>query len=165
MAKQEPIEKINYDLELDEKINSHIKAWKWQRIGWLCMLLTVVGALFGLCGNGPLSYRTAAVGSDTLTYEYFLRYQGQAYFSLQLQQQTGLTTVAFPLRYWKAFKVEKIIPEPEESRLRNDSLFYFFNGTAKGTIQFYLTPETRGVVKGAFVVNNTSFFISHFIYP
>jgi hypothetical protein len=165
MAKQESIEKISYDLELDEKIASHIKGWKWQRTGWLCMLLTAVGGLLGLCGNGPLSYRTEAAGNDTLKYEYFLRYQGQAYFSLRLQQQAGLTKVAIPLPYWQTFRVEKIIPEPVESGISNDSLFYFFKGLAKGTIQFYLTPETRGVVKGALIANNNVFPISHFIYP
>jgi hypothetical protein len=73
--------------------------------------------------------------------------------------------VAVPLSYWKEFEVERIIPEPVESQVNRDSLFYFFKGVDKGTIQFYLSPETRGRLEGALLVNNAQFPISHFIYP
>jgi hypothetical protein len=65
----------------------------------LVMFLTVLAALFGLCGNGPLSDRTQSANSDTLEYEFFLRYQGMTHLKLRLQQQPGLTRIGLPLQY------------------------------------------------------------------
>lgn len=165
MAKENSVEKVSYNIELDEKIKTHIKAWKIQRAGWICMLLTAICALLGLCGNGPLSYRTKTAGNDTLKYEYFLRYRGHAQLKLQLQNQTGVTRIGFPMPYWKDFQVEKITPEPFDTQLSHDSILYFFKGIEKSLIQFYLTPETRGTTEATILVNNETFPISHFIYP
>lgn len=165
MPKKHTTEKISYNIELDEKLSTHVRSWKFQRAGWVAMLLTVGLALFGLCGNGPLSYRTQAIHTDTLEYEYFLRYMGHAQMCLHLQKQTGITRIAFPMPYWKAFQVEKLTPEPFDTELRNDSIVYFFKGFEKGLLQFYLIPETRGTIGCTLTVNNERFSISHFIYP
>ena len=165
MAKEKTIEKVSYNIELDESLRAHVRSWKLQRVGWVLMLLIVVAALFGLCGGGPLSYRTKTANNDTLQYEYFLRYRGHAQLKLQMQHQTDTTRVGFPMAYWKGFQVEKITPEPFDTQLNNDSIVYFFKGVERGLIQFYVTPENRGTTGCKMTVNNETFPISHFIYP
>lgn len=164
-AKKDTVEKISYNLQLDEQIQTHLTSWKIQRFGWTCMLVTAIAALLGLCGNGPLSYRTTAVNNDTLHYQYFLRYQGHAELKLSLQQQTGITRIGFPVAYWQNFQVEKVMPEPFESHLQNDTVWYFFNGKGKGVILFFWMPQQRGSLRGSLLVNSETFSISHFIYP
>jgi hypothetical protein len=165
MRKEKTVERINHDLELHEQIDTHIRSWKLQRVGWICMFVVTLGALLGLCGSGPLSYRTGVVNNDTLKYEYFLRYESHAELKLRLQHQTGITRIAVPNSYWENFQVEKIIPDPFDTQQNNDSLLYFFRGTEKGLIQFFLVPQERGAVKGTILVNNGAFPVSHFIYP
>ncbi|HET7898350.1 MAG TPA: hypothetical protein VFL47_11780, partial [Flavisolibacter sp.] len=120
MSKQKSLEKISYNIELEEQLKTHVRSWKLQRAGWVLMLLIVLAALLGLCGNGPLSYRTKVANNDTLQFEYFLRYGGHSQLKLNLQHQNGVSRVAFPMPYWKDFQVEEITPEPFDTELRND---------------------------------------------
>lgn len=165
MTKNFDVEKIECDIEVRENIDHHIRAWKLRKVGKIVMVAFILCALLGLFGNGPLSNRTRTSNNDTLRYEYFTRYQSNTELDFNLYNLSDITRIAFPQQYLKSFRIEAIFPEPEDNRIANDTVTYFFKTAAKGSIRFYLMPQERGHIEGNVVVNDKKFDLSHFIFP
>lgn len=165
MAKKYDVEEVDCELDIRENIDHHIRAWKFRNAGVVFMLLFVLSALLGLFGNGPLSNRTRTNNNDTLQFEYFTRYQSNTAIDLKLHNINGTAYIAFPQDYLKNFQIETIFPEPNESRIANDTVVYLFKTAENGSIRFYLMPQQTGSIKGTIAVNEKIFDLSHFIFP
>ena len=117
------------DIQVNEDLSFLRKEWRFQRIGWIAMLLFVILGLAGALGRGPLANVT---DGDTATlavsYERIIRHAADT----QLEIVAGRALREDTLRIYitsgflKAFEVRNIIPEPVSSGVRGPYVYYDF---------------------------------------
>src|SRR5688500_11374240 len=60
-------------IEVDQDLDHVRSLWRVQRVGWVIMLLLVIGGLLGLFGKGPLAEHQVQTNGLTLDYDRFAR--------------------------------------------------------------------------------------------
>lgn len=160
------IEKIRHSLQLDEKLRHQVNGWKAQKIGFAAIAIIIVLTALGLFGNGQLSSTTIEQRSITLEYDRFLRYEKELniYWRLSGDKET---TFQIPIQYLDYFKIENVVPDGYETNISDGYVNYTFiaDQPAEIIVHFYLNPQKTGSISGAWIVNDQSFQITHFIYP
>lgn len=165
MASQE-IEKINSQLPIDESIGLQDKARVIQQIGIIIIFIIILLAALGFFGQGLLSDKKAEADGNTLAYERFGRFGGESTLVFDLAAANdSITRIAIPAAYLEHFKIETIVPEPNENSIANSEFIYTFNGSDAKLITFFLSPVKTGSIKARIKGNQTNFNLSHFIYP
>ena|SRR5687767_5716636 len=159
-------------LEISQDLDQQRLEWRIERMGWTLMVLTLLAALAGLLGNGPLSRRQAG-DKNSLWVEYnrFERYQAPAMLRLHLGPKlTGRDEVRVSVsrQYIEAIQLEHVDPEPKEVEARADRILYTFK--IKGPDATALTYHLKGNVFGSVplhlqVEGAGELKLSQFFYP
>lgn len=160
-----PFEKVKTDLEINEHLDAHRTGFVVQRIGLAFIIAFVVVAASGLFGDGVLSKRKEMKGEVVLHHERFYRYEARMEVKIEIVDATKGSVVSFPNRYLKNFKVEGITPSPNTTKIDDDKVHYFFDGSGNIQLTFYLVPQAFGTINGNIEVNGHPFAVNHFIYP
>jgi hypothetical protein len=159
-------------IEIDQDLDHARSLWRVQRIGWLLMLLFVIGGVLGLFGKGPLAADQARAPGLTLDYDRFTRHgaisairaevgpeaiQGD---SLQLWMTRG---------YIDAIELESIVPEPASVETRGDLVVFTFAAGERSQpthVTFNVRPEGYGSEDArAGIEGGGSVSFRQFIYP
>lgn len=164
-ARKNKIERIKHTLELDEKIDMHIKGWQVQRVGWVLVLAIMLAAALGVFGHGILSKKVVQLENAQATYERFFRYEAEMEIRFSVADGAAPTQVYFSQDYLKNMRIEQIVPEPKESFTRSGSVFFVFGEDTPREVSFYLMAEKVGTIQGEVGINNANFHLSQFIYP
>ena len=160
------IEVVKTDLEINEELELHEKGWRFQRIGWIFIFLLVALSVLGFFGNGLASKTTKTNTEANLAYERFFRREARMEMKVDLSHYTNTPVdIAFPNKYIKHFRIESILPEPTQVKVKDNLVHYFFDGQGSMHITFYLVPQKAGNITGFIRINENQFPINHFIYP
>lgn len=148
----------------------HRREWRVQRIGWTLMAALLGLACLGLFGGGgPLSDSSLADGNVTVEYERFARRSAQTTLTIipTGQPAGGELELGISREYLRAFKVDRVTPEPREVRGDPDRLTFVFAATSPATpVQFHLEPEEVGSRHARiFTGAHAPLELDQFIYP
>ena len=150
------------------------RTWAVERTCWVIMGAVLVTALAGGFSVGPVSTveATDESGLIYIQYERFLRNLASSTLRVSLAPEaTSRSTATIRLSGALAseVKVDKVVPEPVETRLTHDGLEFVFAFADPGKpalIAFHLQPETVGRIAGAVGVSGVKpARINSFVYP
>ena len=160
------------DLEIDQDLGHARNAWRFQRIGWAAMLLTVLLALAGAFGDGPLSSAEAESAGLRLRYDRLARYDAVTTVELEVQRTefTGNEArIWIDQGYATSNDIERVAPEPERMATNADTLWLVFdagNATGPARITLDLRPRAMGLRTGRLGTGSgTGLDLRQFIYP
>lgn len=159
------VEKIKHSLELDERMDLHEKGWKAQRILLILFILFLTAAAIGFFGNGPVSIKKAADDTNSIEFEKYTRYESHMKLKIEAGEAEGVAKVQFPQEYFNNFQIEKITPEPNDTEVENGNQIFYFSSKGNLSIDFFLKSNNIGSVNSNIKVNNSTFTLSHYIYP
>ena len=159
------IERFKPSLEIDEDIDMHITGWVIQRIGWFLMLAFLLCAALGLFGTGILSPRSDSQNGSSVKYERFGRNQNDTEVEIKAESKAGRIEVELPDAFTRSFKVETIIPDPQEQRIADGSTTYIFPSEGAGEITLFVTARKSGSVNTTLKVNGNQHPFKTYIYP
>jgi hypothetical protein len=162
---KQSIENVRHNLQLDENLEQHKKGWLIQKIGWAILYAGLVLAILGLFGSGPLSYKTQSANGNSIKYERFLRYEGEAEMTFDISEAKDSITLQIPQQYMEYIHVQSISPLPLGNQTIDGQTTYFFRGQGAASIHCTLMAKKPGSVTSTIVVNKTPFTIAHQIYP
>ena len=160
-----PLETVKHHLQLEENLHQHKQGYIIQKIGWATLYLGLLLAIAGLFGTGPLSYRTLSQNGNSVEYERFLRFEGEAEMTFNVNAATDTVTLEIPQQYMEYIHVESITPLPLGNKTLNGVTTYFFNASGNTSIHCNLMAKKPGSITSTLKVNQTAFTIAHQIYP
>jgi hypothetical protein len=167
MPKNNSVERVKTDLEIDEHLPMHEQGWKAQLIGLYLIFALVLTAAFGLYGDGLLSTKTLQQSDARVEFQQFYRFEARMELKLELNNSDNAKGMiaSFPTAYLENFQVESILPEPEKNIVKEGHVQYVFNGSGNIIVTFFLIPRKVGKIDGSIQVNNNLFQLNHFIFP
>jgi hypothetical protein len=169
----ETVQRIG-DLEIEQDIVFQRREWSAQRAGWALMALTILAALAGLLGHGPLSSATAGSQNDPIWIEHerFERWQAPAQLRLHLGTNSavdGQARVWLSRDYVEQIQIEQVTPQPDRVEAGPDRITYVFDigdTSPPAAITFYVKPQTIGRLAGrAGLADSQPVSFSQFVYP
>lgn len=166
MAQQNhQIEEVKTTLEIEEHLDLHKKGWVAQRIGLIFIFLLVASAALGLFGDGLLSTVKIARTDSTIEFDRFFRFEARMPINVEVSNAKRDVIVSFANDYLSDVRIESIVPEPVGNKIDNGRVEYTFKLQERGKIVFYLVPQSVGTIEGDLIVNESTYQLSHFIYP
>jgi hypothetical protein len=167
MPKNNSVERVNTDLEIDEHLPMHERGWKAQLVGLYLIFALVLTAALGLYGDGLLSKKTIQEGNAIIEFQQFYRFEARMELKVELNSSdnTEGLIVSFPTAYLKNFQMDSMLPEPEKNIVKEGHVQYLFNGTGNINVTFFLIPKKVGKIDGSVQVNSNQFQLNHFIFP
>lgn len=162
------------DLEVEQDLTFHRRFWTFQRIGWAVMALTIVAALLGLFGSGPLSNASSQSGDGALTVNYhrFGRFQSPSMIEVLLSPdavQGNEAQIWIDSSYLNQVQVEDIMPEPDSMEAGSDRYVFTFaisSETAPAAITFHIRSEEPGPQSAQIgIVDGSSTHLRQLIFP
>lgn len=141
-------------LDIGEDLDYTRQQWRFQRAGWVVILLILVFGLAGGFGGGALSHAAATSGALTLDYQRFVRQRGPTSLELRIAPaavKAGDDQVAVWIAndFLDAIDIEWIKPDPAESRAGADRVVYHFalaDPTQPARITLAYQPASVGLV-------------------
>jgi hypothetical protein len=155
-------------------IRFQIRQWKVQRYGWAGLAATLLLALLGLFGNGPMSSRTVGApgGPAWLEHDHFARSEAPTELKVRVgagASREGKLTVRLSAKYLEGVRVESVSPQPESVALgRDDHAFVFPTEAPDGpaTVVFRVEHEGFGNRSGWVRVGDADpLLFRQFVYP
>lgn len=159
------VESVRHNLQLDEDLEKQKKGWVIQKIGWVVLYVGLILAILGLFGSGPLSYKTQSVNGNSIKYERFLRYEGEAEMTFDIINAKDTITLQIPQQYMEYIHVQSISPLPLGNQTIDGQTIFYFRGQGTASIHCNLMAKKPGSVTSTIVVNKIPFTIAHQIYP
>jgi hypothetical protein len=105
------------DLEIEQDLQFQRRDWRAQRVGWIVMLLLILGTLAGAFGRGPLAHASAGNESAPLRVDYdrLVRHQADAELVLHLAAgaAAGRARILLDSALLEAIRIERFTPEPD----------------------------------------------------
>lgn len=135
------------NLEIDQDLEFQRRDWRAQRVGWVVMLLLILGSLAGLFGRGPVAH--ASVGGTPLRVEYdrLVRHQADAELMLRLAPgaTAGQARIQLDSALLNAIRIERLTPEPDsETATREGVVFDFAVDDAESPLTIRLDYRATG---------------------
>lgn len=159
------------EMDIDSRHGLSRGGERVRRAAWLLLLALLIAIGFGLLGRGgPLSKVQESSRDEAFMLEYnrFLRNHSPDKLQIETRATSDKVRLTLERHYVKAFKIEKVTPEPEQVISGETGVTYVFN-TVSGTgltAVFHISPDRIGRLHGRVVLDNKSSApVSHFIYP
>jgi hypothetical protein len=162
---KQSVENVRHDLQLDENLEQQKKGWIIQKVGWAVLYLGLILAILGLFGSGPLSYKTQSKNGNSIKYERFMRYEGEAEMTFGITDVKDTITLQIPQQYMEYIDVRAISPLPLGNQIVDGETIYYFRGRGTASIHCNLMAKKPGSITSTIIVNQTPFTIAHQIYP
>ncbi|HEX6428593.1 MAG TPA: hypothetical protein VF008_12940 [Niastella sp.] len=162
---KDALETVRHNLQLDENLGQHKQGWVVQKVGWTILYLGLILALAGVFGSGPVSYKTQFQSGNSIQYERFLRYEGEAEMTFNINDAKDSIALEIPQQYLEYIDVKSISPLPLGNRTVDGVTTYYFNALGKASIHCDLMAKKTGSITAVIKANKTPFTITHQIYP
>ena len=163
------MEKKDKELQLEEDLEFLRKDWKFERIGWVLMLVFLLAALAGVFGRGGLIWNETTVGNKTtgIEIEYSEVWRKEAPEELILTGSGADTVIEIYTRQMDMIKVENMLPQPERSEFTSDKITLFYQPVSGSrTIHVHINPLKFGRFKARVKAGTKEAVnFSVFIYP
>ena len=161
------------DVQVDEDLTFQRRAWIAQRVAWVGVVGTLIAAMLGAFGDGPLARASAGSGDGSLevTYQRLDRHRSPSALTFVVDVEPGEDSVALWLdrTLAAAHEIETVHPEPDSTSVTNERLVYEFaveDGTSAVTIVFDTMPGGIGTKRGrAGIVDGPAVSITQFVFP
>lgn len=148
MARVRPVT----SLELDQDAGALRRAWRFERIGWVVIAVSIGAGLAGALGDGPLSSASvvSADGRASVHLERVVRYNAPSAVEVRLAPDAGsdtIVTVSLDTAYLRAVEILRVAPEPVRVRASPDRVEYHMlrpDPARSMTITFSIQPGTPG---------------------
>jgi hypothetical protein len=133
------------------------RSWQAQQIGCVLIGLTILGALAGLLGSGPLSRAVAGADPAALRVEYarFARASAPGVLRIHVPARAVAdvfgVTVSRP--YLDSVRVDAVTPPPLRVEARGDEVLYVFAGRPGShgvAVTLNVTPSSAGILRARF---------------
>lgn len=128
---------------------------RWRRTGRILILVTVIAALLGLMGDGPLSKADAYGGYIRVRYPRFTRVSQTEAITLVMEAPVtrgGSCTFWVDDGYLRLFNVESITPAPGPAVVTGTHVMYTFRCApgeeARVRLRLTSTPGSAGPLVG-----------------
>lgn len=180
--------KTTSELDSDHLQRLRKREWLTERAGMFAIVLTLICALLGLLGPGPLSHRVQASADGALSVEHYAieRYEsptqlrvsfrhdatGNAAESGKPERETSesqTVTIGLSRSFTEHVQIEAITPQPISARLGDDQIEYSFllsELQGPGTVVFQYAHTSVGSVKySVTLADEPRVQISQFILP
>ena len=158
------VERLDTELEIDEHLHLQEKGWVIQKFGWAIMVAVMIAGGLGLFGEGVLSTQTIASGPVKVNYEKYYRYETE--MKILLESSQHISSISFPQKYLKDFKLVRFVPEPENNYGQNNDVQFNFLEGQNQVVSVYLVPKSYGAIGGIMKVNGANTInLHHFIFP
>lgn len=147
------------------------RTWRFERVGWLALIMLVALALGGLFSKGPLSQvtRSSADGRLQVEYQRFSRNGAQESLIVTSHGAPGeMRWLVLGSGLLKGYSIEFQTPEPGPSRSQGQDLLIPMQGDEQGVATLYLTLRSDGVglYRGSLGLRGQpALSLSKFIYP
>lgn len=162
-------------LGIADNLTFQRRTWTVQRVGWTIMVLTIIAALLGVFGKGPLSHGHLGNGASPLRADYdrILRLNAPTQLTVYVGGDAIRADSTIELwieRAWLSrMEINGITPEPDKTRVLADRLVYTFRaqpGSTPARITFEMDDRALWRFGGAFgLTNGQSYSFSQFAYP
>lgn len=157
-------------LEFSEDLEFQRMSWKFQRVGFIGLLLFIFAGLLGLFGDGGwLSSTESTRGKLMAHYDRFVRFSAPTEMEIDLPLASA-RALSVNRSFIEGVKIDQIIPPPDEIAVTSDAFIYSFRRTTSSISEIRITisytPRRIGVLKceiGAGEVEKLNF--SQLAYP
>ena len=143
-------------IDINQDMDYQWHEWRIQRIAWVFFGATLLAALLGLLGQGPLS--TARIdapdGSLALDYERIDRANTPTGLTLTLGPNVapgGVARIFFSRELMDRISVEEVLPEPESVETSVDGVTYAFevkDASQQASVRLDFTHKLAGLAHG-----------------
>jgi hypothetical protein len=159
--------------EILQDLPFHHRQWVVQRVGWVLAAITLVLAIGGLFGDGPLSHVRAGGPALQVEYERFIRRDSPVEIRIDVQPPSGEEVrLAVSRDYLHSLRIESIVPEPERVDTTAQDIVMIFRVTPAAEsahVTISATPlhagTLRGNVRALGAGTNTAVSIDQFTWP
>jgi hypothetical protein len=144
------------------------REWAAQRIAWALLALTIVAALLGLFGDGPLSKQIQMSTAGSLEFERFARRQSPLEWKVQPRASGARVSIAIDAALIERYEIHSVQPEPVEAALVGDRWRFEFAspGSRAAPIVFHLEARQAGMYAGDLsIADAPPIRVEQFIYP
>jgi hypothetical protein len=167
---EQPTGTAREELQIDRDPTLQQLAWKLQRFGWWVMLLTIVAAILGYLGPGPMTKSQAESGTVRLEYNRFIHYGASTRLRIHLKpiaQRKGHIDLWLSQRYLDRFQVQHVTPHPETVRAPLDGAVYTFAVESNGdsVVALDLLPLYPGLLRGQLEALGERVNFNQFVFP
>lgn len=137
-------------LEIAEDMGHQQWQWRLERLGLVLMTALLVAAVAGLLGPGLFSRRQVIAPDAALIVEFdrTLRIQTPATLDVRVVRPAGSSVeLTIGRDFLDRISLERIRPEPRESRLAADGVTWRFDlepGTDRAVVRFEFAPAVAG---------------------
>lgn len=157
------------DIEVASDLDFQKREWRLQRVGWLGLLLLVLGGAGGAFGRGPLASAEAKAADNSfqLRYHKLVRHLAPEHLEIKINQPVDDTIgLWFDAEFLSRVNVEDMVPEPIATSTGQGRVTYYFAVKAGGQILVEYEPDRIGAQSGSLgVENGASLRIRQFVYP
>ncbi len=146
----------------------HEKEWRIQRIGWIVLTIFLALAFAGLFGGGPLSRARVGGAGGSIEYEHFARTgtSTDLVVTPAVAAAGGVHRIEIPSEYLRAFRIERITPEPAAVRMTGQRLVYEFAAGAPGSsVSFQIRPQRLWRHRAVLRIDGAPLEIWQLTYP
>ncbi|MGH7169787.1 MAG: hypothetical protein ACRELF_14600 [Gemmataceae bacterium] len=148
--------------------------WRIQRIGWVILILLMIGGVAGVFGHGPLSKATVhPPGSQVqVRYDRLARRETPSSLELRLDKAalvSGQVRIRLNHALVNEMQLQQIVPTPTSAEPLADGARFLFQidpTRDSAFIVFTESPTTPGILKGEVTVEGAEpVRFRQFIYP
>jgi hypothetical protein len=160
-------------LEIRENIDEQHRAWRFERVGWLVLLLILVGATLGVFGSGVFGTAEASTPDGLLRVEFprFLRAQSpqrlRAWIEPQ-RQPTNRFTLWFSAAYLADLSLQRVMPPPARVVAGRERITFEFEsdgGAEPIPVTFEFVANESGAFDGTIGSDLGAIVFRQFVYP
>jgi hypothetical protein len=160
------------ELDIDQDLEFQRRDWTFERVGWIAMLLLIVGALVGLFGDGPLSKAERVTADQSLRVEYdrFERHGNDAKLTVFVRRDSA-AGAAVSLwvndEFLRGVQLEHIEPEPvRQVSVGDRTLFDIAVAGDSARLTFAFRPKDVGSRRLELgLMGREPLSVKQFVYP
>jgi hypothetical protein len=156
-------------LEIDDDPKFENKEWKVADALWGILFVTLVLALAGLFGSGPISEAWAEENGVELSYRRYLRFSDPSAIRMKFKPSGSETQISFPSAYLDQLKIEDITPRPKIEFDDGQVYTFIFDTAGEGkdfSVKVNFEPRTYGFLRGSVMIEGLAeVYVRQLIYP
>jgi hypothetical protein len=133
---------------IQEDMDLQCKAWRFERIGWLALVVLILLTLAGLFSKGPLSTVQLQTPDGRLKVEYerFSRNGAQDDLIVSSSGAPGeMRYLVLGAEWLQGMSIESLNPQPANLTSEGRDLVIPMQADAKGVATLYLSMRSNGV--------------------
>lgn len=167
---------MSQDSELHHNVDNQRfqrREWRFQRIGWIVMLLFLISGILGFAGPGLFSYVTTGHDGDPvrLSYHRFEHWNHESVMELTLDPRAvhnGEARIWITSELFHKIELKQIHPAPAKTEAAHDRITYTFaisDTSAPLSVQISYEPDAPGLTRARLGTDGYATDFWQWVYP